>query len=157
MKKRVSVTHFTTKIICKYLYITCDKKILFVKKYLSLLCVFTDFSVLLFAAMITDNDDDDDGDIMIAQCLLWRDEAWWRCRHCDAVLAYWPSDETGEGSSRPSSSEAGEGWSDENDDCKMTSGADDVDGWRSSIADNFSRPCGITSWLGVVAFAFSIH
>jgi len=49
MKKRVTVTHFTTKIICTYLYITCSKKILFVKKYFSLLCVFTDFSILLFA------------------------------------------------------------------------------------------------------------
>jgi len=36
MKKRV-VTHFTMKIICTYLYITCNKKIVFVKKYLSLL------------------------------------------------------------------------------------------------------------------------
>jgi len=49
MKKRVIVTQFTTKIIHTYLYITCDKKILFVKKYLSLLWVFTDFSILLVA------------------------------------------------------------------------------------------------------------
>jgi hypothetical protein len=48
MKKRVIVTHFITKIIRKYLYITCNKKILFVKKYFSLLWVFTDFSILLF-------------------------------------------------------------------------------------------------------------
>jgi len=49
MKKRVIVTHFTMKIIRTYLYITCNKKILFVKKYLSLLWVFTDFSILLVA------------------------------------------------------------------------------------------------------------
>jgi hypothetical protein len=56
------------KIIRMYLYITCNKKILFVKKYLSLFWVFTNFSILLVAAMITD-DDNDDGDMMIAQCL----------------------------------------------------------------------------------------
>jgi len=49
MKKHVIVTHFTTKIIHTYLYITCNKNILFVKKYFSLLWVFTDFSILLFA------------------------------------------------------------------------------------------------------------
>jgi len=49
MRKRVTVTHFTTKIIRTYLYITCNKEILFVKKYLSLLWVFTDFSILLVA------------------------------------------------------------------------------------------------------------
>ena len=32
-KKRDIVTHFAMKIICTYLYITCNKKILFVKKY----------------------------------------------------------------------------------------------------------------------------
>ena len=32
-----------------HLYVTCNKKILFVKKYLSLLWVFTDFSILLVA------------------------------------------------------------------------------------------------------------
>jgi len=48
MKKCVTVTHFTTKIIRTYLYITCNKKILFVKKYLSVLWVF-DFSSPLFA------------------------------------------------------------------------------------------------------------
>ena len=58
MENHVIVTHFTTKIIRTYLYITCNKKILFVKKYLSLLWVFTDFSILLVAAMITDDDDD---------------------------------------------------------------------------------------------------
>jgi len=31
MKKRATVTHFTIKIIYMYLYITCKKKILFVK------------------------------------------------------------------------------------------------------------------------------
>ena len=46
MKKCVTVTHFTMKIICTYLYINCNKKISFVKKYLSLLWVFTDFSLL---------------------------------------------------------------------------------------------------------------
>jgi len=34
MKKRV-VTHFTTKITCTYLYITCNKKISFVKNILA--------------------------------------------------------------------------------------------------------------------------
>ena len=38
-EKSVIVTHFTIIIICTYLYITCNKKILFVKKYLSLLCI----------------------------------------------------------------------------------------------------------------------
>jgi len=33
------------KIVCTYLYITQNKKILFDKKYLSLLWVFTDFSI----------------------------------------------------------------------------------------------------------------
>jgi len=42
-------THFTMKIIHMYVYITCNMKILFVKKYLSLLWVFTNFSILLFA------------------------------------------------------------------------------------------------------------
>jgi len=37
MKKRVIVTHVTMKIIRTYLYVTCNKKILFVKNYLSLL------------------------------------------------------------------------------------------------------------------------
>jgi len=49
MKKRVIVTHFTMKIIRTYLYITCDKKIVFVKKCLGQLWVFTDFSILLVA------------------------------------------------------------------------------------------------------------
>jgi len=49
MKKRVIVTHFKIKIIRTYLYITCSKKNLFAKKYLSLLWVFTDFSFILFA------------------------------------------------------------------------------------------------------------
>jgi hypothetical protein len=35
MKKRVIVTHFTMQIIPTYLYITCNKKILFVKKTLA--------------------------------------------------------------------------------------------------------------------------
>jgi len=42
MEKRVIVTHFTV-----YLYINCNNKILFVKKCLSLLWVFTDFSIFL--------------------------------------------------------------------------------------------------------------
>ena len=37
MKKSAAVTHFTIKIVRTYLYITCTKKIVFVKKYLSLL------------------------------------------------------------------------------------------------------------------------
>jgi hypothetical protein len=49
MKKRVNVTHFTMKITRTYRYITCNKKILFVKKYLSLLWVFSNFSTLLVA------------------------------------------------------------------------------------------------------------
>jgi len=50
MKKPVIVTHFTMKIIRTYvLYIACNKKILFVKEYLSLLWVFTDFSIILVA------------------------------------------------------------------------------------------------------------
>ena len=32
-----------------YLYINCNKNILYVKKYLTLLWVFTDFSILLVA------------------------------------------------------------------------------------------------------------
>jgi len=47
MKKRVIVTHFTKKIIRTYLYVICNKKILFVKKYFDLLWVFTDFSILI--------------------------------------------------------------------------------------------------------------
>jgi hypothetical protein len=47
MKKRVIVTHFTKKIIRTFLYITCNKKILFGKKYFSLLWVFTDFLFFL--------------------------------------------------------------------------------------------------------------
>ena len=38
-----------------YLYITCNKKILFVKKYLSLLWVFTDFFLLLSENKHCDN------------------------------------------------------------------------------------------------------
>jgi hypothetical protein len=49
MKKHVTATHFTMKIIRTYLYINCNKKILFVKKCRSLLWVFGDFSVLLVA------------------------------------------------------------------------------------------------------------
>jgi len=49
MKKHVIVTHFTMKIMRLYLYITCNTKILFVKKYFSLLWGFIDFSVLLAA------------------------------------------------------------------------------------------------------------
>lgn len=135
MKKRVSVKHFTMKIIRTYLYVNCNTKILFVKKYLSLLWVPTDFSILLDAAMTTDDDDDDEGDMMIAQCLRWEDEVGWCFRHCDAVLSYWP-DETAEGSSGSSSSEGGEDWTDENDDSWMTSGAD-VDGRGSLTVDPF--------------------
>jgi hypothetical protein len=49
IKKRVTVTYFTMKITHTYLHITFNKNILFVKKYLSLLWVFTDFSILLVA------------------------------------------------------------------------------------------------------------
>ena len=44
MNKHYIVTHFTMNII--YLYLTCNN-ILFVKKYLSLLWVFTNFSILI--------------------------------------------------------------------------------------------------------------
>jgi len=37
------------KIVCTYLYVTRNKKILFVQKYLNLLWVFTNFSILLVA------------------------------------------------------------------------------------------------------------
>jgi hypothetical protein len=47
MKKRVIATHFRTKIIRIYRHLTCNKKILFVKKYLSLLWIFTDFPFFL--------------------------------------------------------------------------------------------------------------
>jgi len=47
MKKSVTVTHFAIKIVPICPYITCIKKILFDKKYLSLLWVFTNFSILL--------------------------------------------------------------------------------------------------------------
>jgi hypothetical protein len=47
MKKRVIVTHFTKKIIRTYMHVTYNKKILFVKKYFSLLWVFTDFLFFL--------------------------------------------------------------------------------------------------------------
>jgi len=49
MKKLVIIAHFTMKIIRTYLYKTCNKKILFVKQYLSLSWVFTDFSILFVA------------------------------------------------------------------------------------------------------------
>jgi hypothetical protein len=48
-----------------YLYINCSKKILFVKKYLGLLWVLADFSILQVAGMSTDDVDDDSG-MMIA-------------------------------------------------------------------------------------------
>jgi ABC-type transport system involved in Fe-S cluster assembly fused permease/ATPase subunit len=47
MKKSVIVIHFTMTILLTYLYIICNKKILFVKNYLSLLWVFGDFFILL--------------------------------------------------------------------------------------------------------------
>jgi hypothetical protein len=48
-EKSVIATHFTMRIVHMYLNITCNKNILFVKKYLSILCN------LLVAAMITDD------------------------------------------------------------------------------------------------------
>jgi hypothetical protein len=105
------------KIIRAFLYITCSKKIVFVKMYLSLLWVVAEFSIFLVATITDDDDDDDDdGDMMIAHWLRWGDELEWRCKHCDAVIGYWPSDETGEGSSRSFSSGGAEGWADENVD-----------------------------------------
>ena len=47
MKKRVIVTHFTTKIICTYLYITCNKKNLFVKNILAY-CGYSPTSLFFF-------------------------------------------------------------------------------------------------------------
>jgi len=41
MKKRVTVTHFTMKIIRTYLYINCNKKILFVKKNILAYCGYS--------------------------------------------------------------------------------------------------------------------
>ena len=41
------------KIIRAYLYVTCNKKILFVKKYISLMRVFAVFSILLFCFLNT--------------------------------------------------------------------------------------------------------
>jgi len=50
MKIRVIVTHFTMKFVRIYLYVTCNKTILFYFfKYFSLFWIFTDFSILLFA------------------------------------------------------------------------------------------------------------
>ena len=49
MSKPVIVTQFTMNIIRLCFYITCNKKIVFVKECLILLWVFTDFSVLLVA------------------------------------------------------------------------------------------------------------
>ena len=47
--KHVIVAQFTMNTLRTYLYITCNKVIVFVKTYLSLLWVFTDFSILLIA------------------------------------------------------------------------------------------------------------
>jgi len=52
MKNRVIVTHFTKKIIRTYMNITCNKKTVFVKKYFSLLWVFTDFLFFFFSLNI---------------------------------------------------------------------------------------------------------
>ena len=49
MSKPVIVTQFTMNIIRLCFYITCNKEIVFVKECLTLLWVFTDFSVLLVA------------------------------------------------------------------------------------------------------------
>jgi hypothetical protein len=58
MKKRVTVTHFTMKIIHTCLYIICNKNILFVKKYLSAYCGYSLtslFFLLLFEHKPCDN------------------------------------------------------------------------------------------------------
>jgi len=49
-EKKVLLLHILQRksYILTYLYITCNKKILFIKKYFSLLWIFTDFSILLF-------------------------------------------------------------------------------------------------------------
>jgi hypothetical protein len=47
MKKHVIVTHFTMKIVRMYLYITCNKKILFIKKYFGL-CGYSPTSPYFF-------------------------------------------------------------------------------------------------------------
>ena len=62
MKKYFIFTHFKMKITRTCLYITCNKKVLL--KYIGLLWVPTDFSILLVAAIVTDDYDDD---MMIAQ------------------------------------------------------------------------------------------
>jgi len=51
MKKCYCYTYYNENrtYVRTYLYITGNKKTLFVKKYLSLLWVFTDFSILLVA------------------------------------------------------------------------------------------------------------
>jgi len=49
MKKTCYCYTFYNETHTTYLYVTCNKKILLVKKYLSLLWVFTDFSILLVA------------------------------------------------------------------------------------------------------------
>ena len=133
-KPRLIVTHFTMKIIRTYLYITCNKEILFSLYFLAYCgySLYSPFFLFLRWSVMK----------MISQWLWWGDEVegW-----CDAVMGYWPSDETGEGSSR-SSSECGEGWADENEYGWMRSGADDVDGWGSSIVDTFFSPtCGRSS------------
>jgi hypothetical protein len=53
--KNVLFLIFTMKIIRTYLYINCNKKISFVKKYLTLLWVFTDFFLLLSEHKHSDN------------------------------------------------------------------------------------------------------
>jgi hypothetical protein len=49
MKKLVIFVQFTMKIKRTYPYVMCNKKMLFVKNYIRLLWVFTDFSILLVA------------------------------------------------------------------------------------------------------------
>lgn len=52
-----------------YPYLNCNKKFYMLRNII-LLWVFSDFSLLLVAAMITDDEHgEDDGDMMIAQCL----------------------------------------------------------------------------------------
>ena len=73
IKKHVIVTHFTTKIICTYLYIACNKKILFVNKYFSL-WVYTNSSILLFCFLNTNT--------AVTRKLIWTartlEAEWWQ-------------------------------------------------------------------------------
>ena len=50
IKNRVIVTHFTTKIMRTYLYITCNKKFFFLLKNILAYCGYSPTSPLFFFA-----------------------------------------------------------------------------------------------------------